>query len=414
MKENNIFVLIQSQFMFLDFFLLLKKNGIPVSLREHLSLLEGLSKKVVEYNLDDFYALSRAALVKHEQNLDKFDVLFGQFFKGIDRLPLEEIFAIPEEWLKRGLEDRTFTEEEKAMIEAMGGLDKLLERLRELFEKQKERHEGGDTYIGTQGTSPFGADGYNPEGIRIGQKEGKQGRAVKVWDKRFYKNLDDNVELNTRNMKVALKRLRILTREGNPDELDVDATIQKTSENAGILDIKMVASKKNRVKVLILFDIGGSMDSYIQLCEQLFSAAKYEFKHMEYYYFHNCLYEYLWKDNRRRHEERLPTLELLNKFNKDYKVIFIGDATMATYEITSSNGSVEHYNAEPGIYWLERMKEHFPYMVWLNPTQAQYWEYTPSIALLRDIFEDRMYPLSLAGLTSAMRALKDRKMKFED
>jgi hypothetical protein len=399
--------------MFLDFFLLLKHNGIPVTLREHLTLLEALDKRVVEYSLDDFYALSRAVYVKHEQNLDKFDVLFGRYFQGMYKLPIEELFAIPEKWLKRGLEDRIFTEEEKAMIEAMGGLDKLLERIKELLEKQAEKHEGGNTWIGTQGTSPFGAYGYNPEGIRIGQDKSGQGKAVKVWDKRYYKNLDDDVELDTRNMKMALKRLRILTREGSPEELDIDKTIQKTSQNAGILDLEIVPKKKNQVKVLMLFDIGGSMDVYIRQCEQLFSAAKYEFKHLEYYYFHNCLYESVWKDNRRRQEERIPTLEVLNKYNRDYKVIFVGDATMAAYEITSKHGSVEHYNEEAGIVWLNRLKEHFPYMVWLNPTLPQYWEYTQSLKILREFTEDRMFPLTLNGLTQAMKALKDKKRKFE-
>lgn len=400
--------------MFLDFFLLLKKYGIPVSLREHLTLLEALKERVVEYSVDDFYALSRAVYVKHEQNLDRFDVLFGQFFKGIDRLPVEKLVAIPEEWLKKGLEDRIFSEEEKSIIEAMGGLEALLEKMKELLEKQDERHEGGDTWIGTQGTSPFGALGYNPEGIRIGQPKGSQGKAVKVWDKRFYKNLDDDVELDTRNMKIAMKRLRILTREGNPNELDLDNTIRKTSENAGILDIKMRPQEKNKVKVLMLFDIGGSMDSYIRLCEQLFSAAKYEFKHMEQYYFHNCLYESVWKDNRRRFDERIPTYEILNKYNSDYKLIFVGDATMASYEITTKHGSVEHYNEEAGITWLQRMKEHYPYFVWLNPTQPQYWGYTPSIKIIKEFAEDRMFPLTLNGLTQAMRALKDKKRKFEE
>lgn len=400
--------------MFIDFFLVLKKHGIPVTLKEHLLLLEALQERVVEYSIDDFYALSRAVYVKHEQNLDKFDVLFGNYFRGLDRLPVEKIVSIPEEWLKKGLQDRTFTEEEKAMIEAMGGLDKLLERMQELLEKQQERHEGGNTWIGTQGTSPFGAEGYNPEGIRVGQKEGKNGKAVKVWDKRSYKNLDDNVELDTRNMKVAMKRLRILTREGNQMELDVDETIKKTSKNAGVLDLELVPRKKNTVKVLMLFDIGGSMDSYIRLCEQLFSAAKYEFKHLEYYYFHNCLYEYVWKDNRRRFEERIPTLELMNKYNGDYKLIFVGDASMAPYEITAKHGSIEHYNEEAGIIWLNRMKEHYPYFVWLNPTMPQYWDYTPSIKIVREFAEERMFPLTLGGLTQAMKSLKDKKKKFEE
>ncbi|WP_026998726.1 vWA domain-containing protein [Eisenibacter elegans] len=399
--------------MFLDFFRLLKSNGIPVTLREHLTLLEALDKGVVAYSIDDFYALSRAALVKHEQHLDRFDVLFGMFFRQLDNIPVEKIVQIPAEWLQKGIEDRQFSPEEMAAIEAMGGLDKLMERLRELLEEQKERHEGGDTWIGTQGTSPFGAYGYNPEGVRIGQEQGRQGRAVKVWDKRSYQNLDDNVELDTRNIKLALKRLRILTREGRREELDLDTTIRKTSENAGVLDLELVPSKKNRVKVLILFDIGGSMDAHIRLCEQLFSAAKYEFKHLEYYYFHNCLYEFVWKDNTRRHTERIPTLELLHKYNQDYKLIFVGDATMAPYEITAPQGSVEHYNEEPGKVWIQRMREQFPYSIWLNPTLPKYWDFTPSIELLRELMDDRMFPLTLGGLTAAMKALKDKKIKYE-
>lgn len=400
--------------MFLDFFLLLKKQGIPVSLKEHLMLLEALDKGVVSYSVEDFYALSRAVYVKHEKFLDKFDMIFGQFFQGLYKLPMEAVFKIPEEWLKKTLGNREFTEEEKALIEAMGGIEKLMERLKELFEKQQERHEGGDTYIGTKGTSPFGADGYNPEGIRIGQEGGKQGRAVKVWDKRMYKNLDDNVELNTRNMKLAMKRLRILTREGIPDELNIDETIARTSRNAGVLDIAMHASKKNKVKVLLLLDIGGSMDSFITLCSQLFSAAKYEFKHLEYYYFHNCVYETLWKDNRRRHEERIPTLEVLHKYNKDYKVIFVGDATMAPYEISSVNGSVEHNNSESGAVWLHRFTENYPYTIWLNPTMSEYWDYTPSIGLIKELMHNRMFPLTLRGLEKGMKALKDAKLEFED
>ncbi|MDX2302208.1 MAG: VWA domain-containing protein [Microscillaceae bacterium] len=399
--------------MFLDFFLILKQHGIPVTLKEHLMLLEALDKRVIEFSVEEFYALSRAVYVKHEQNLDRFDVLFGRYFQGIDRLPVEKLVEIPAEWLKKGLEDRNFTEEEKALIEAMGGLEKLMERLQELLEQQKERHEGGNTWIGTQGTSPFGAMGYNPEGVRIGQKNGGQGKAVKVWEKRGFQNLKDDVELNTRNIKVALKRLRILTREGIPNELDIDGTIQKTGKNAGILELEMIPTRKNRVKVLLLMDIGGSMDSYIHLCEQLFSAAKYEFKHLEYYYFHNCLYEYVWKDNRRRFEERIPTMDLLNKFNGDYKLIFVGDATMAPYEITSKHGSIEHYNEEAGITWLNRMKEHFKYSVWLNPTMPQYWEYTPSIDIIKEFIGDRMFPLTLNGLTQAMKALKNKKKKFE-
>ncbi|NJL13004.1 MAG: VWA domain-containing protein [Microscillaceae bacterium] len=400
--------------MFTDFFLVLKQHGIPVTLKEHLMLLEALDRRVVEYSVDDFYALSRAIYVKHEKNLDRFDVLFGRYFQGINRLPVEKLVEIPAEWLQKGLENRHFTDEEKAAIEALGGLEKLMQRLQELLEKQKERHEGGDTWIGTQGTSPFGSDGFNPEGFRIGQPKGKQGQAVKVWEKREFKNLKDDIELDTRSMKVALKRLRLLTREGRPEELDIDTTIQKTSKNGGILDLEMVPLKKNKIKVLMLFDVGGTMDPYIRLCERLFSAAKYEFKHLEYYYFHNCLYEHVWKDNRRRFEEKIPTLELLNKYNKDYKLIFVGDGTMAPYEITAKHGSIEHYNEEAGAVWLQRMKTHYPYFVWLNPTLPRYWDFTPSISIVKEVMEARMFPLTLDGLTQAMRALKDTKRKYEE
>ncbi len=398
--------------MLINFFYLLRNNGLPVSLREHLTLMEALKKRVIDYNVDDFYALSRSILVKHEKNLDKFDQLFGMFMQGVQSQSIEELVEIPKEWLD-SLGARNFTEEEKAMIEAMGGIEALMERFRQLMEEQQERHQGGNKWIGTMGTSPFGAQGYNPEGVRIGQKASRQGSAAKVWDKREYKNLDDNVELNTRNMKMALRRLRILTREGHQDELDIDTTIHKTSKNGGWLDIEMVPIKKNNVKVLILFDIGGSMDSYIHLCEKFFSAAKYEFKHLEFYYFHNCLYEYVWKDNKRRHEERLPTYEIFNKYNKDYKVILVGDATMGPYEVTAQYGSVEHYNEESGQVWLERLIENYPHFVWLNPTDHKYWEYTPSIEQIKEIMKDRMYPLTLDGLTQAIKGLKDKKLKFE-
>jgi len=399
--------------MFINFFYLLRKNGLPVSIREHLMLLEALDKGVISYKVDDFYALSRAILVKHEKNLDKFDLIFGQFFDGLTNISVEDLLTMPEEWLKKALEERQFTEEEKALIEAMGGLEKLMERLRQIWEEQKEKHEGGNKWIGTQGTSPFGAYGYNPEGVRIGQDKSRHRRAVKVWDKRQFQNLDDEVELDTRNMKMALKHLRILTREGVLEELNLPKTIKNTSKNAGFLDIEMMPSKKNRVKVLMLFDIGGSMDDYIRLCSQLFSAAKYEFKHLEYYYFHNCLYEYVWKDNRRRFTERIPTMELFNKYNKDYKVIVVGDATMAPYEVTHSNGSVEHNNPESGAVWLKRLQENYPYHVWLNPTLAKYWNYTASISIIKEVFDNRMFPMTIGGLTDAMKALKDKKLTYE-
>ncbi|MCB9234145.1 MAG: VWA domain-containing protein [Bacteroidia bacterium] len=397
--------------MFLDFFLLLKNDGIPVSLKEYLDLLEGLEKGVVEYNVEDFYFLCKASMVKHEQHLDRFDVLFGKYFEGLETINTEEFMKIPEEWLRRE-KMKMLTEEEKALIKKMGGLDKLMERLKQLMKEQKERHEGGNRWIGTGGTSPFGNSGYNPEGIRIGGEGGNRS-AMKVWEKRQYKNLDDAVELDTRNMKMALRRLRALTREGLPDELDLDKTIRKTSENAGYLDLQMVPQKRNNIKVLLLLDIGGSMDDHIEICARLFSAAKYEFKHIESFYFHNCLYESVWKDNVRRWSESTPTLEVLHTYNSDYKVIFVGDASMGTYEITHAGGSVEHWNDEPGLVWLRRMKDHFKDMVWLNPIPPEYWDFTPSIGLLKKEFQNKMFPLTLAGLDDAVKALKNRKKKWD-
>jgi uncharacterized protein with von Willebrand factor type A (vWA) domain len=391
--------------MFLDFFLLLKSHGLPVSLREHLTLLEALDAGLGGYSVEEFYHLSRTILIKKEQHLDKFDKLFGQYFEGMDKVPFEIFREIPEDWLRKNME-KFLSEEEKAMIEAMGGLEALMDRFRELLKEQNERHEGGNKWIGTGGTSPFGANGYNPEGFRIGQEGSRNRRAIKVWDKREFRNLDGDVELNTRNIKVALRRLRLLTREGVEDELDLDSTLRKTSENAGMLDIQMVASKRNRVKVLIFFDIGGSMDDHIRECEELFSAARHEFKHLEYFYFHNCPYESLWKDNLRRYSDRTLTYEVLNKFNKDYRVIIVGDASMSPYEITSAGGSVEHFNEEPGLVWLQRLRAQFPKIVWLNPIPEDYWRYTQSIGMMREIMADKMYPLTLDGLTKAMRELK--------
>lgn len=390
--------------MFLDFFFLLKSNGIPVTIREHLSLLEALKAGEAKYSVEEFYYLSKAILVKKEQHLDHFDMLFGHFFKGMELIPDQTFREIPEDWLRKNLEN-FLSEEEKAMIEAMGGLEKLMERFKELLEEQHERHEGGNRWIGTGGTSPFGAYGYNPEGFRIGQAGSRHRRAIKVWDKRNFKNLSDEVELNTRNIKMALRGLRILTREGVADQLDLDTTIRKTSENAGLLELELVPSKQNRVKVLIFFDIGGSMDDHIRECEELFSAARHEFKHLEYYYFHNCLYETVWKDNTRRYSDRLPTLEVLNKFNKDYRVIIVGDASMSPYEITYVGGSVEHYNDEAGVVWLQRLKDQFPNHVWLNPIPKDYWKYTQSIRMLEEFFEERMFPLSPAGIGDAMKKL---------
>ncbi|MGK2739270.1 vWA domain-containing protein [Tepidicaulis sp. LMO-SS28] len=389
--------------MFVNFFSELRAANIPVSLREYLTLIEAMDSNVIERNVEDFYYLSRSALVKDETNLDKFDRVFSHVFKGLDSLEEGDIAQIPEEWLKK-LTEKFLTEEEKAEIEALGGWEKIMETLQKRLEEQKERHEGGNKWIGTGGTSPFGAYGYNPEGVRIGQKEGRHGKAVKVWDKREYKNLDDSVELGTRNIKVALRRLRKFARTGQPTELDLDDTIKSTAHH-GYLDIKMVPERKNKINVLIFFDIGGSMDSHIKLCEELFSAARTEFKNMEYFYFHNCLYEYVWKDNRRRHNERMNTWDVLHKYPSDYKVIFVGDASMSPYEITYAGGSVEHWNEEPGGIWLDRVCQIYESVIWLNPVGEQHWQYTPSIELIQQIIQDRMFPLTLEGLDNAMREL---------
>ncbi len=389
--------------MFVNFFQELRSHNVPVSLREYLTLLEALDAHVIEQNVEDFYFLSRSALVKDERNLDKFDRVFSHVFKGLDMMSEADLAEIPEEWL-RSLTEKFLTEEEKAEIEALGGWEKIMEELQKRLEEQDERHEGGNKWIGTGGTSPFGANGYNPEGVRIGQKEGRHGKAVKVWDKREYKNLDDQVELGTRNIKVALRRLRRFARDGAPTELDLDDTIRSTAQN-GYLDIKMVPERRNKINVLIFFDIGGSMDSHIKLCEELFSAARTEFKNMEYFYFHNCLYEGVWKDNRRRHTEKMDTWDVLHKYPSDYKVIFVGDATMSPYEITYAGGSVEHWNEEPGGIWLERVNQIYENCVWLNPVAERHWEYTPSLQIVKQIMGERMFPLTLEGLDGAMREL---------
>lgn len=390
--------------MFIGFFILLKTYGLPVTLKEFLVLLEALQDGLADFKMENFYHLSRTILVKKEQHLDKFDQLFGHYFKGMEALPDDLFQEIPEDWLRKQIE-KYLTEEEKAQIEAMGGLDALMERFKELMKEQHERHQGGNKWIGTGGTSPFGAFGYNPEGFRIGQNESRHRRAVKVWDKREFRNLDDNVELNTRNIKMALRRLRVFTREGVADELDLDGTIRKTSENAGMLDLQMVPTRKNRVKVLLFLDVGGSMDDHIALCEQLFSAARHEFKHLEHFYFHNCLYESVWRDNSRRYSERIPTFEVLNKYNQDYRVIIVGDASMSPYEINYPGGSVEHMNEEPGGVWLQRLKDQFPYIAWINPVPKELWRYTQTIGMLKHFFEDRMFPMTLGGISDAMEEI---------
>jgi uncharacterized protein with von Willebrand factor type A (vWA) domain len=389
--------------MFFQFFDELRAAKVPVTLKEYLALMDALDKNVIDLKVDEFYYLSRTALVKDERNLDKFDQVFGHVFKGLEAVDASLLAQIPEEWLK-ALTEKFLSEEEKKMIESMGGWEKLMEALKERLEEQKKRHEGGSKMIGSGGTSPFGNSGYNPEGVRIGQDKGRHGKAVKVWDKREYKNLDDSVELGTRNIKVALRRLRKWAREGAETELDLDGTIHNTASK-GYLDLKLVAERHNTVKVLLFFDIGGSMDAYIRLCEELFSAAKTEFKHMEFFYFHNCLYESVWKDNRRRHNEKTNTWDVLHKFPHDYKVIFVGDATMSPYEITYPGGSVEHWNEEAGAVWLDRVIQIYPHTVWLNPVAQKHWEYTPSIGLINQITNNRMFPLTLGGLDAAMREL---------
>lgn len=393
--------------MFLDFFLLLKEKGLPVTLREYLDLLSALEANVAEYKIDDFYFLSRTVLVKNEEHLDLYDQVFGVYFKGIEQIQSSDILNIPDEWLRKNGE-RLFSREELEKIKKHGDLESLMDRMAELLKEQKERHQGGNKWIGTGGTSPFGAYGYNPEGVRIGQDKSRHRKAVKVWDKRSFKDLSQDEELDTRNMKMALRKLRILSREGRTEEIDLNKTIESTSKNGGMLEIEMVPSKKNVVKVLLLFDIGGSMDDHIALCSQLFSAAKYEFKHLEFFYFHNCLYENVWKQNERRWDDKTPTETIFNTFNDDYRVVFVGDASMSPYEIFSKMGSVEHYNEEPGQVWLERMIAHFPYFVWLNPVAKSEWKYTQSIGMIQNIMKDRMFPLTIKGIEEAVDVLKKK------
>ncbi|MBI1364803.1 MAG: VWA domain-containing protein [Alphaproteobacteria bacterium] len=390
--------------MFAKFFHELKSAGVPVSLREYLALIEALDADLANRRVEDFYYLSRASLVKDEKHYDKFDRVFGRVFKGLDTVKDELQAEIPEEWL-RLLTQRFLSEEEKAQIEALGGWDKLMETLKKRLEEQKERHEGGSKWIGAGGTSPFGSGGYNPEGVRIGSAGERQGRAVKIWERREYKNLDDSVELGTRNMKMALRRLRRFARRGVPEEFDLDQTIEATAR-AGYLDIKLRPERRNTIKVLIFFDAGGSMDPFIRICEQLFSAARAEFKHLEYFYFHNCLYDYVWKDNRRRWTEKIPTYDVLHKFPHDYKVIFVGDASMSPYEITIAGGSIEYFNPEPGAIWMKRVTDVYERAVWLNPVPQKHWEYAPSIQMMRELMSNRMYPLTLEGLDLAMGELK--------
>jgi uncharacterized protein with von Willebrand factor type A (vWA) domain len=388
----------------LDFFFRIRDAGIPVSVKEYLTLIEALQRRVSSESVDNFYYLSRATFVKDEALYDRFDRTFGDYFNGLEALPDDFLKNIPEEWLKKQLE-LSLSEEDKKLIESLGGWDKLMETFKQRLEEQQKRHQGGSKWIGTAGKSPFGAYGYNPEGIRVGQQGSRNRRAVKVWDKREYRNLDDSIELGTRNIKVALKRLRKFAREGAEEELDLDGTIRSTAKNAGYLDLKMVPERRNAIKVLLFFDIGGSMDDYVRSCEELFSAARTEFKHLEYFYFHNFIYESVWKDNRRRNNERIPISQILHKYPADYKVIVVGDATMSPYEITYPGGSVEHFNEESGAVWLKRVLDVYSKVAWINPTPKARWKYHESISITRELVDDRMFGLTLSDLEKAMKQL---------
>jgi len=390
--------------MFAHFILGLRQAGLPTSITEYLALLAAMQKGVAEYSVEDFYYLSRATLVKDERYLDRFDRVFGHCFKGLEAPEGVSVQDLPEEWLRK-LAEKLLSPEEMEKIQALGGFDALMERLKQLLDEQKGRHQGGSKWIGTAGTSPFGAYGYNPEGVRIGQHESRHRRAVKVWDKREFRDLDDTVELGTRGMKLALRRLRRFARQGAATELDLDGTVRATANNAGTLDLKMVPERHNTVKVLLFLDIGGSMDDYVKLSEELFSACRTEFKHLEHFYFHNCPYERVWKQNRRRHDEVIPTWQVLRTYGPDYKLIFVGDAAMSPYEITMQGGSVEHWNEESGAAWLQRLTEHYSRSAWLNPTPLREWEHVRSIQMLRDLMGARMYPLTVNGIDEMTREL---------
>jgi len=389
--------------MFLTFFHDLKRAGVPVSLREYLTLMEALEADLACKRVEDFYYLSRALLVKDETNIDRFDRVFSQTFKGLETVGDAVEAEIPGEWIRK-LAEKFLTDAEKAEIEALGGFEKLMETLKERLAEQQGRHQGGSKWIGTAGTSPFGAYGYNPEGVRIGQDRSRHRRAVKVWDRRDFKDYDHTVEIGTRTIKIALRRLRRFARTGAAEELALDDTIKATAEK-GFLDIQMRPERRNAVKVLLFLDVGGSMDDHIRVCEELFSAARMEFKSLDHFYFHNCLYEGVWTDNRRRHAERIPTWDLLHTYPADSKVVVVGDASMSPYEITMPGGSVEHWNEESGQVWLERLVRTYPGLAWINPVPEKHWQYTMSIQLIRQLIGDRMYPLTLDGLDDAMRSL---------
>ncbi len=392
--------------MFLPFFENLREARVPVSLREFLGFLEGLKAGLATYDVESFYYLARTIMVKDERNIDKFDRAFAATFDGLAEISAQDVLEavdIPEEWLRK-MAEKHLSAEEMAEIEALGGFDKLMETLQERLKEQEGRHQGGNKWIGTAGTSPFGAYGYNPEGVRIGQKESRHRKAVKVWDKREFKNFDGSVELGTRNIKVALKRLRRWAREGAAEELDLNGTIKATAEH-GYLDVKTRPERHNAVKVLLFLDVGGSMDPHIKVVEELFSAARAEFKHLEYYYFHNCLYEGVWRDNKRRWNDQTPTHEVLRTYGPDYKCIFVGDASMSPYEIAYAGGANEHWNQEAGQVWLERAREQWASNLWINPVPEAHWQYTHSIGMIREIFEHRMVPMTLEGLERGMREL---------
>ncbi|OUD16318.1 VWA domain-containing protein [Thioflexithrix psekupsensis] len=389
--------------MLVDFFFHLKKLGLTVSLREFLDLLTALKQGLARYRVEEFYFLARTVLIKDESQYDRFDLAFNLYFKGLEKLPDLTAF-IPDTWLQR-LADRHLTAEERAQVQAVGDWQQLMDLLAMRLREQQERHEGGDTWVGTGGTSPFGAGGYNPEGVRIGQHESRYQQAVKIWERREFKNFDSGLELGTRHLKLALRRLRQFAREGAAQQFDLEQTIHATARNAGYLDLKMRPERHNAVKVLLLLDVGGSMDYFTRLCEELFSAARSEFKHLEYYYFHNFIYEFLWRDNRRRFEERVPTWDILHTYGSDYKVIFVGDASMSPYEIIYPGASVEHDNPEAGQVWLKRMQAIYSKTVWLNPVTHSQWKYVQSIGMIKRLMGDRMYPLTLSGLDEAMKAL---------
>ena len=391
--------------MLTEFFYRLRKVQIPVSVTEFLTLMAALEARVAGFCVDDFYYLARATLVKDERFFDRFDQVFGDYIRGQQTIFEQILGEVPLEWL-RTQKQLNLSEEEKKLIESLGGWDKLMETLKQRLEEQKSAHHGGNKWIGTGGTSPFGADGYNPEGVRIGQAKGRQGRAVKVWDKREYQNLDDSVELGTRNIKVALRKLRRFAREGAEEELDLDDTIRSTARRAGLLDIKLVPERRNATKLLLLLDVGGSMDGHVKVCEELFSAARMEFKHLEHFYFHNFVYETVWRDNQMRNNVRLPTQQLINTYSADHKVVFVGDATMSPYEIMAVGGSIEHWNEDSGATWIARLLALYPYAVWLNPQPEDYWSYIPSIGMVKQLLSDRMFPLTIDGLDRAMKALK--------